>query len=80
MLTYYSYYRYQKLFHNNLKGRGRVLCLDGGGIKGLVMCQMLDVIRKLLGQPISESFDWISGTSTGGFLALNIATGLLVFI
>ncbi|KAB7500993.1 85/calcium-independent phospholipase A2 [Armadillidium nasatum] len=67
--------KYQKLFRSNLKGRGRVLCLDGGGIKGLVLCQMLDVIKELLGQSITDSFDWISGTSTGGFLALDIATG-----
>ncbi|KAK7081429.1 85/88 kDa calcium-independent phospholipase A2 [Halocaridina rubra] len=54
---------------------GRVLCLDGGGIKGLVMTQMLFVIQEVLGRPIHECFDWISGTSTGGFLALMICTG-----
>ncbi|KAK3864297.1 hypothetical protein Pcinc_030012 [Petrolisthes cinctipes] len=54
---------------------GRVLCLDGGGIKGLVMTQMLFVMEEVLGQPIRECFDWISGTSTGGFLALMICSG-----
>ncbi|MBD5071386.1 hypothetical protein GUF45_07015, partial [Xanthomonas citri pv. citri] len=28
-----------------------------------------------LGRPIRECFDWICGTSTGGFLALMLSTG-----
>ncbi|XP_063597651.1 85/88 kDa calcium-independent phospholipase A2-like isoform X2 [Penaeus indicus] len=60
---------------NGSQRTGRVLCLDGGGIKGLVMTQMLFVIQEVLGKPIHECFDWISGTSTGGFLALMLCTG-----
>ncbi|XP_047501308.1 85/88 kDa calcium-independent phospholipase A2-like isoform X1 [Penaeus chinensis] len=60
---------------NGSQRTGRVLCLDGGGIKGLVMTQMLFVIQEVLGKPIRECFDWISGTSTGGFLALMLCTG-----
>lgn len=52
-----------------------MLCLDGGGIKGLVMTQMLFVLEEVLGRPIQECFDWISGTSTGGFLALMLCMG-----
>lgn len=52
-----------------------MLCLDGGGIKGLVMTQMLYVLEEMLGKPIQECFDWISGTSTGGFLALMVCMG-----
>ena len=58
-----------------MQGTGRVLCLDGGGIKGLVLTQMLFVLEDLFGKPIKECFDWISGTSTGGFLALMLCTG-----
>lgn len=39
------------------------------------MTQMLFVIQEVLGKPIHECFDWISGTSTGGFLALMLCTG-----
>jgi hypothetical protein len=53
----------------------RVLCLDGGGIRGLVLIQMLKAIEKEAGKPIKECFDWISGTSTGGILALAILSG-----
>uniref|UniRef100_A0A8C9R7G9 phospholipase A2 n=1 Tax=Scleropages formosus TaxID=113540 RepID=A0A8C9R7G9_SCLFO len=53
----------------------RLLCLDGGGIKGLVLIQMLIALEKEAGRPIRELFDWISGTSTGGILALAIVHG-----
>ncbi|XP_045114942.1 85/88 kDa calcium-independent phospholipase A2-like isoform X2 [Portunus trituberculatus] len=67
--------RWQLANRNHLQRTGRVLCLDGGGIKGLVMTQMLFVMEEVLGRPIQECFDWISGTSTGGFLALMLCMG-----
>lgn len=54
---------------------GRVLCLDGGGIRGLVLIQMLEALEYYLGGPVLNHFDWISGTSTGGILALALASG-----
>ncbi len=54
----------------------RLLCLDGGGIKGLVLIQMLIALEKEAGRPIRELFDWVSGTSTGGILALAIVHGI----
>jgi len=54
----------------------RLLCLDGGGIKGLVLIQMLISLEKEAGRPIRELFDWVSGTSTGGILALAIVHGI----
>ncbi|XP_074647168.1 85/88 kDa calcium-independent phospholipase A2-like [Tubulanus polymorphus] len=53
----------------------RVLCLDGGGIRGLVLIQILKAIEEATGRPIKDCFDWISGTSTGGILALAIVHG-----
>ncbi|XP_072128110.1 85/88 kDa calcium-independent phospholipase A2 isoform X2 [Mobula birostris] len=53
----------------------RLLCLDGGGIRGLVLIQLLIAIEQTAGRPIRELFDWISGTSTGGILALAIVHG-----
>jgi len=57
------------------KFRGRVLSLDGGGIKGLVLTRMLLSFERLFGSPIIHNFDWLVGTSTGGILALALATG-----
>lgn len=56
-------------------GRGRVLCLDGGGIRGLVLAQMLLEVENLAQTPIAHLFDWIAGTSTGGILALALGCG-----
>lgn len=57
------------------KRNGRVLCLDGGGIKGLVLIQLLSALQEAAGRPILHLFDWIAGTSTGGILALALAMG-----
>ncbi|XP_069593063.1 85/88 kDa calcium-independent phospholipase A2 isoform X2 [Ranitomeya imitator] len=63
------------LTRDGLRTQDRLLCLDGGGIRGLVLIQMLIAIEKLAGRPIRELFDWVSGTSTGGILALAIVHG-----
>jgi calcium-independent phospholipase A2 len=49
--------------------------MDGGGIRGLILIQILKSVEKEAGKSIQQSFDWISGTSTGGILALAIAQG-----
>ncbi|KAI5627630.1 85/88 kDa calcium-independent phospholipase A2 isoform X1 [Silurus asotus] len=53
----------------------RLLCLDGGGIKGLVLIQLLITLEKEAKRPIRELFDWVAGTSTGGILALAVVHG-----
>lgn len=60
---------------NGVVGRGRLLCLDGGGIRGLVLVQMLLEVEHLSQTPINHLFDWVAGTSTGGILALGIGAG-----
>ncbi|XP_007433520.2 85/88 kDa calcium-independent phospholipase A2, partial [Python bivittatus] len=50
----------------------RLLSLDGGGVRGIVLIQFLIAIEKAAGRPIRELFDWVAGTSTGGILALSI--------
>ena len=53
----------------------RVLFLDGGGIKGLVQIEILSQLEQATGRKITELFDWIVGSSTGGVLALGIVYG-----
>ncbi|XP_035516368.1 85/88 kDa calcium-independent phospholipase A2 isoform X2 [Morone saxatilis] len=57
------------------KKKDSLLCLDGGGIKGLVLIQMLIALEREAGRPTRELFDWVAGTSTGGILALAIIHG-----
>ena len=58
-----------------------LLCLDGGGIRGLVFIQAvieLDKRHEQLYQssePFLKYFNWIAGTSTGAIAALALATG-----
>ena len=65
-----------------LRGRrgSRILFLDGGGIRGLVLIEMLIQLRQLTGQPVVKMFDWIVGTSTGGILALALVYGKLFLL
>lgn len=55
----------------------RVLSLDGGGIKGLYTAAVLAHLEQVClgGRPIGAYFDLIAGTSTGGIIALALATG-----
>ena len=53
----------------------KVLCLDGGGVRGLVQIEMLRQIEQRTGNRIVELFDWIIGTSTGGVVALALVYG-----
>ena len=58
------------------KGGVRVLALDGGGIKGLVLIKILEGIARAAGdRPVAGLFDWMVGTSTGGILCLALAVG-----
>lgn len=54
---------------------GRVLCLDGGGIRGLILVTVLLHLEEATGCPIIHCFDWVAGTSTGAILALALAAG-----
>jgi patatin-like phospholipase/acyl hydrolase len=46
--------------------------LDGGGIKGAFSASVLAAVEDEMGTPIGEYFDLVTGTSTGGILALGI--------
>jgi len=57
-------------------GELRVLSIDGGGIKGIIPAIYLKRIEEHIGQPINKYFDLITGTSTGGIIALGISAGI----
>ena len=56
----------------------RILCLDGGGIRGLIQLEVLGQLEKETGRKITELFDWIIGTSTGGIIALGLVYGKIL--
>ena len=58
-----------------VRGGSRVLFLDGGGIKGLVQIEILSQLEQATGRKITELFDWIVGSSSGGVVALGIVYG-----
>lgn len=58
--------------------RFRILSLDGGGIRGIFPASVLAELeqRFCAGRLVSEYFDLIAGTSTGGIIALGLGAGL----
>lgn len=50
----------------------KILSIDGGGIRGIIPATILTEIEARTQKPISQLFDLIAGTSTGGILALGL--------
>ena len=50
----------------------KVLCIDGGGIRGLIPALVLAEIERRIGRRIGELVDLVAGTSTGGILACGL--------
>ena len=55
-----------------------VLCLSGGGYRGLYTALVLEKLEQLAAKPLREVFDVIAGTSVGGVIAAGIALGIPV--
>ena len=58
----------------------RVLCLDGGGIKGaatVAFLEKLDIALQAIGSSIYEKFDMLVGTSSGAMIAAGLVYGAL---
>lgn len=51
----------------------KILSIDGGGIKGLYSARILEHLENKFDCRISDYFDLICGTSTGGILALTLS-------
>lgn len=52
-----------------------ILCLDGGGMRGILSIQLLKTLEKIAGVPAYNLFDMVAGTSTGAIIAALIAAG-----
>ena len=56
--------------------RFQVLALEGGGLKGIFAAATLAGLEADFGTRIVDHFDLITGTSTGGLIALGLGSGL----
>lgn len=54
----------------------KILSIDGGGIKGVIPAAFLATIEEATGKRIVDHFDLITGTSTGGIIALGLGMGM----
>ena len=54
----------------------QILSLDGGGIKGIFSAAVLTHLEEDLNLDITEHFDLITGTSTGGIIAIGLGMGM----
>ena len=50
-----------------------VLCLSGGGVRGIHLARILEIMEQRLGTPVARHFNLLCGTSIGGILALGLA-------
>ena len=53
-----------------------ILQIDGGGVKGIIPAVICAEIERLVGKPIYEIFDLITGTSTGAVIGGTLAAGV----
>jgi patatin-like phospholipase/acyl hydrolase len=54
----------------------RILSLDGGGIKGAFTASVVAALEDATSKSFSDHFDLITGTSTGGIIAIGLGLGL----
>ncbi len=57
---------------NQPKKQARVLCIDGGGLRGIIPSYTATRLEERTGKSVSEMFNMVAGTSTGGLIALGL--------
>lgn len=58
-----------------MANRNRILSIDGGGIKGVFVASFLASLEEETGTHITDHFELIAGTSTGGIIAIGLGLG-----
>lgn len=51
----------------------KLLCIDGGGIRGIFAIAILQALEEEVGHPVGELFDVVAGTSTGAIIAASVS-------
>ncbi|MCM3691234.1 CBASS cGAMP-activated phospholipase [Neobacillus niacini] len=51
----------------------KLLCIDGGGIRGIFAIAILQALEEEVGYPVGELFDVVAGTSTGAIIAASVS-------
>ena len=54
----------------------RVLVLKGGGVRGIIQLEALEILERFYNKPIYQIFDLIVGTSVGSIIGGILATGI----
>jgi patatin-like phospholipase/acyl hydrolase len=54
----------------------RILSLDGGGVKGTFTAAVLAELESMSKKRLWQHFDLITGTSTGGIIAIALGLGV----
>lgn len=54
----------------------KILAIDGGGVRGVLPASFLATVQSQIDGAITDYFDLIVGTSTGGIIALGLGAGL----
>ena len=53
----------------------KILCIDGGGIRGVFSLEILKMFQEDLGKDVFQKFDCFSGTSTGALIVSALLRG-----
>lgn len=75
---YYTWYNCTGGGVSEMQGSERfsVLSIDGGGVRGIFVAAVLANLQRDIGTKITDHFDLIVGTSTGGVIALGLGAGM----
>ena len=55
----------------------KILCLSGGGVRGIAQLQVLKKLEEECGRPLHEEYDLVMGSSVGAINASIIASGCI---